>query len=157
MHFFEQIHTAVIDDESLPWIPYAPYSDEVLVKYFKLDPIRGEMIVMMKAPAGIEMVKHHHCGTVTVYTINGRWKYKEHDWIAGPGSVVFETAGSSHTPEALSGTGDVLALNIVVGDLLFLDDEGKVVAIENWKTALQRYHAYCKRAGIAPRDITAFC
>ena len=38
-----------------------------------------------------------------VYTIEGKWKYKEHDWIAGPGSVVYETAASTHTLEVVDG------------------------------------------------------
>jgi hypothetical protein len=153
---YEQIRTAVIDDESLPWVPFAPYSSDVFLKYFRLDPVRGEIIALMKAPATMRLPKHHHSGTVIVYTIKGRWKYAEHDWTAGPGSIVFETAAESHTPEAVPGDGDVLALNIVVGDLIFLDDQDRVLAIENWKTALKRYQEYCRAAGIEPRDITAF-
>jgi 2,4'-dihydroxyacetophenone dioxygenase len=153
---YEQVQTTVIDDESIPWVPFAPYADNVSLKYFKLDPIRGEMIVMMKMPASAQLPKHHHSGTVIVYTIAGRWKYIEHDWIAGPGSVVFETAASSHTPQALEGGDDVVVLTIVVGDLIFLDDKDKVLAIENWKTSMDRYLAYCKSAGIAPKDLTAF-
>jgi quercetin dioxygenase-like cupin family protein len=152
----EQIHTSVIDDESLPWVPFAPYADNVFLKYFKLDPIRGEVIALMKIPAGLELPKHYHSGTVIVYTLEGRWKYREHDWIAGPGSVVFETAASSHTPQALSQEGNVLVLNIVSGDLVFLGENDQVLATENWKTALQRYLAYCEKAGIEPRDLTAF-
>jgi hypothetical protein len=124
------------------------------VKYLKLDPIRGETIFLMKVPAGTQLPRHHHSGTVIVYTIEGQWKYKEHDWTAGPGSVVYETAATSHTPEALGG--DVQVLNIVLGDLLFTDDQGRVRAIENWKTGLDRYLAHCKEHGIAPRDLTAF-
>ena len=30
---------------------------------------------MMKAPAGVQLPKHHHTGTVMVYTIEGKWKY----------------------------------------------------------------------------------
>lgn len=152
----EQIHTGVIDDESLPWVPFTPYSDQVFLKYFKLDPVRGEMIVLMKAPAAMQLPKHHHSGTVIVYTISGRWKYLEHDWIAGPGSIVYETAASSHTPQALGDAGELLVLNIVVGDLIFLDANDNVMAIENWKTALDRYLNHCSAAGITPRDITAF-
>jgi quercetin dioxygenase-like cupin family protein len=155
MHY-EQVQTNVIDDESLPWVPFTPYAENVFLKYFKLDPIRGEMIVLMKAPAGMELPKHHHSGTVIAYTIEGRWKYKEHDWIAGPGSVVFETAASSHTPQAMGGEGHVVVLNIVVGDLIFLGENDQVLAIENWKTGMQRYLAYCEQAGIAPLDLTAF-
>lgn len=151
-----RIETAVIDDASLPWIPFAPYSDTVMVKYFKLDPVRGEVIAMLKAPASTVMPRHYHSGTVIVYTIAGEWKYQEHDWTATPGSIVYETAASSHTPQASDAAGEVIALNIVSGDLVYLDDQDNVVAIENWKTALERYTAYCTQHGIVPRDLTAF-
>lgn len=154
--FYEQVATSVIDDESLPWVPFAPYADDVFLKYFKLDPVRGEMIVLMKAPAGKQLPKHHHSGTVIVYTVEGRWKYLEHDWIAGPGSIVFETAASAHTPQVVSTEGEILVLNIVVGDLIFMTPDNQVLAIENWKTAMQRYLAHCEQAGIQPRDITSF-
>jgi 2,4'-dihydroxyacetophenone dioxygenase len=155
--FHEHVRTCLVDDEALPWVPFVPYSNEVLLKYFRLDPIRGEVIVLVKVPAGGELPRHHHSGTVIVYTIEGRWKYKEHDWIACPGSVVFETAASVHTPEAVSREGHVVALNIVVGDLVFFGDDGQVLAIENWKSGLERYLAYCHRRGIVPKDLTSFC
>lgn len=153
---YEHIRTAVVDDECIPWTPFVPYSDEVQIKLFKADPIRGETITLLKAPARAELPMHHHSGTVIVYTIEGRWKYKEHDWIAGPGSIVFETAASRHTPEVISQEGHVITLNIVVGDLIFLDAHGHPVAIENWQTAVQRYENFCQGAGITPRDVTAF-
>ncbi len=153
---YEQVQTGVIDHESLPWVPFTPYSDQVFLKYFKLDPVRGEMVALMKAPAAMQLPKHHHSGTVIVYTLEGRWKYAEHDWIAGPGSVVYETAATSHTPQGVSTEGDILTFNIVVGDLVFLDADDKVMAIENWRTGLQRYLDHCKKNGITPRDITSF-
>ena len=118
VRLYQQIDTAVIDGESLPWVPFTPYSDDVLLKYFKLDPIRGEIIVLMKAPKSMQLPKHHHSGTVVVYTLEGQWKYKEHDWVAGPCSVVFETAASCHTPEVVSTDdegGYVVTLVSVIG------------------------------------------
>jgi hypothetical protein len=156
---YEQIDTAVIDGDSLPWVPFTPYADNVLLKYYKLDPIRGEWIVMMKAPMEMQLPRHHHTGTVIVHTLEGKWKYKEHDWVAGPRSVVYETAASTHTPEVVSteGTqGYALMLVIVTGDLVFLDDKDQVVAIENWKTGLNRYLAYCEANDIKPKDLTSF-
>jgi 2,4'-dihydroxyacetophenone dioxygenase len=91
--------------------------------------------------------------------IEGRWKYKEHNWVATPGSIVYETAASTHTPEVVTAEGEggyAVMLVQVTGDLLFLDDKDNVIAIENWKTGLQRYLAYCKKHGIAPKDLTAF-
>lgn len=156
---YQQVDTAVIDGNSLPWVPFAPYADNVLLKYFKLDPVRGEWIVLMKAPVGMQLPRHHHTGTVIVYTMEGTWKYKEHDWVAGPGSIVYETAASVHTPEVVSTEstgGYVKTLVIVTGDLVFLDENDRVVAIENWKTGLERYLAYCEKHNIGPRDLTAF-
>ena len=155
---YQHVDTAVIDGESLPWVPLTPYSEQILLKYFKLDPIRGEWIVLMKVPLGVQLPKHHHSGTVMVYTIEGKWKYQEHDWIAGPGSFVYETAASTHTFEVVAAgeTGHVLTLVTVTGDLLFLDDKDNVVALENWKTSLHRYLAYCEQHGIKAKDLTAF-
>ncbi len=154
--FYEQVATACIDDAAIPWVPMSAKTPDVLLKYFKLDPTRGEIIVLLKAPSRRQLPKHHHTGTVIVYTLKGSWRYIEHDWIAGPGSVVFETAGTSHTPQALPDDDEVITLNIVQGDLIYLDDKDQVVSIENWKSAMQRYLAYCEEAGITPRDITAF-
>ena len=155
---YEHVDTAVIDGESLPWVPFTPYAENVLLKYFKLDPIRGEWIVMMKAPLDMQLPRHHHTGTVMVYTIEGKWKYVEHDWVAGPGSIVYETAASTHTFEVVAAgdNGCVLTLVQVTGDLLFIDGSDNVVALENWKTSLQRYLAYCKGHGLEPKDLTAF-
>ncbi|MEC9363609.1 MAG: 2,4'-dihydroxyacetophenone dioxygenase family protein [Pseudomonadota bacterium] len=153
---YETVNTGCIDVESLPWVPFTPYSPDVLLKYIKLDPVRGEMVVLLKAPGDMQMPRHHHSGTVIVYTITGKWKYAEHDWVATPGSVVYETASTEHTPVALAEGGEVLALNIIVGELIYLDADNKVIAIENWKTAMERYLAHCKAHGITPQDLTAF-
>ncbi|WP_255519717.1 2,4'-dihydroxyacetophenone dioxygenase family protein [Cupriavidus sp. IK-TO18] len=138
VRLYQQIDTAVIDGESLPWVPFTPYSDDVLLKYFKLDPIRGEIIVLMKAPKSMQLPKHHS-GTVVVYTLEGQWKYKEHDWVAGPGSVVFETAASCHTPEVVSTDdegGYVVTLVSVMGDLVFVDENDNKRCIWNPTEAL---------------------
>jgi 2,4'-dihydroxyacetophenone dioxygenase len=153
---FEAISTSCLNDGDTPWVPFAPYSDQVHIKYFKIDPVQGEVVVLLKAPAGAELPRHHHTGTVIVYTVQGAWKYKEHDWIARPGSVVYETASSRHTPEALPGAEDVIAFNIVKGELVFLDDKDQVLAVETWRTAMERYLGYCKSVGLEPRDLSSF-
>ncbi|MBK5356584.1 2,4'-dihydroxyacetophenone dioxygenase family protein [Pseudomonas sp. TH41] len=154
---YESIDTAAINDEDLPWVPFSPYSDEVFIKYIKCDPVRGETITLLKAPAGTTLPRHYHTGTVIVYTVKGGWKYLEHDWISKPGGVVFETAGTSHTPVALKEYGDeIITLNITQGDLLYYDENDNICAIENWKSGVQRYRAFCEAQGIEAKDITSF-
>jgi hypothetical protein len=152
---YEQVTTSYIDAESYPWVPFAPYSDEVFIKMLKADPISGTFVTLLKAPGNVVLPKHHHCGIVIVYTIEGKWKYIEHDWTAVAGSVVYETAATTHTPQGAC-DGDVITLNIQVGDSIYLDDKGGVLAIENWKTMMQRYLDYAKAKGITPVDVTSF-
>lgn len=153
--FFEKIDTSLIDVESMPWIPFTPYSEEVFLKIIKVDPIQGEWIALLKAPPHAELPMHHHGGTVKVWTLSGRWRYLEHDWVATPGSFVFETAGSRHTPVSV-GEEEVVTLNMVQGDWNLLSPEGAVLAIENWRSMMERYLNYCKAKGIPPRDISSF-
>lgn len=152
--FSDNVGAAMIDVDALPWVPFLPYSEELQLKLIKLNPINGEWTSLLKVPAGMVMPKHHHAGTVHVYTIQGSWRYLEHDWIARPGSFVFETAASSHTPVAEPGE-DVITLNIVVGDWNVLDENDNVLAVENWKSMLKRYVDFCAAQGITPVDITS--
>lgn len=152
--FCETIDTALIDVESLPWMPFAPYSDTIFLKLIKVDPIRGEWTTLLKIPPNTELPMHHHSGSVMVWTIAGRWKYLEHDWTAGPSSFVFETAASRHTPVSLGD--EVITLNIVQGDWNLMSPEGAVLAIENWKSMVDRYVNFCKSRGMKPVDVTSF-
>jgi hypothetical protein len=86
----EEIETNYISGESLPWVPFTPYSDEVFMKYWKIDPVRGEVLVSMRFPPGLELPTHYHTGIVIGHTVRGAWRYKEHDWVSGPGDTVYE-------------------------------------------------------------------
>ena len=152
---YQNVTTSYIDAESYPWILFSPYSDVVFVKALKVEPVSGTFVTLLKAPANVQLPRHHHCGTVIVYTISGQWRYLEHDWVATPGSVVYETAASTHTP-AGCGEGEIITLNIQVGDSIYMDAKDNVLAIENYRTMLDRHIAYHKAKGTTPVDITSF-
>jgi quercetin dioxygenase-like cupin family protein len=149
------IATANVKGELMPWVPFTPYSDEVHLKYFKIDPIHGEIVVAMRFPPGLRLPTHYHTGTVIGHTMRGAWRYLEHDWVSEAGDTVYETAASSHTPESV-GDEDAEVFFVIVGELLFLDEEGNIVARENWKTSIDRYQAHCEANGIEVQDLTSF-
>lgn len=151
----EQIETSYVGGDSLPWIPFTPFSEEVLLKYWKVDPVRGEIVVSMRFPPGIELPTHYHTGVVVAHTVRGAWRYIEHDWVSGPGDTVYETAASSHTPQSV-GEEDAEVFFYLVGELEFLDPSGNLLARENAKTSLARYEAYCQSNGLPARDLTSF-
>jgi len=149
----QELETQYINGQDLPWVPFTPFSDQVHLKYYKIDPVHGEVVMGMRMPAGMSLPTHYHTGIVILYTVSGAWRYVEHDWIARTGDAVYETAGSAHAPEALEDTEIFLLL---VGDLLFLDDNGTIIAQENWKTSAERYSAYCADNDLEPVAITSF-
>jgi 2,4'-dihydroxyacetophenone dioxygenase len=151
----EKITTSYVDAQSYPWIPFTPYSNEVFIKVLKIEPVSGTFVTLLKAPATMRLPKHHHCGTVMVYTIKGTWKYIEHDWTATPGSFVYETAASVHTPIAVAGD-EIITLNIQVGDSLYLDDKDNIIAVENWKSVMKRHVEFHKARGTVAPDLTDF-
>ncbi|HWW85471.1 MAG TPA: 2,4'-dihydroxyacetophenone dioxygenase family protein, partial [Vicinamibacterales bacterium] len=89
------IDTVHIAGNATPWIPFAPINDKILLKYFRINPVTGEVVLLMKAAKGEGAHIHRHTGTVMVYTLSGRWKYDQHDWIAQAGDFVFEPSESS--------------------------------------------------------------
>ncbi|MFC4520571.1 cupin domain-containing protein [Cupriavidus pinatubonensis] len=42
------------------------------------------------------------------------------------------------------------------GELLYLDDKDNIIAVEIWKTSMDRYLNYCKAHGIRPKDLSTF-
>lgn len=148
-----EVETNYIGSDDLPWVPFAPFTDEVELKYYKIDPVRAEVLVSMRFPAGLELPPHYHTGVVVAHTVRGAWRYKEHDWISRAGDTVYETAGSMHTPESLE---DSEVFFYLVGELLFFDENHQLVWQENWKASIERYSNYCDAQGIEPQPITSF-
>lgn len=150
-----EVETKNVSGEDLPWVPFTPYSEEVFLKYFRIDPVRGEIVLSMRFPPGLELPTHYHTGIVIGHTIRGAWRYLEHDWVSRAGDTVYETAGSAHTPQSV-GDEDAEVFFFLVGELEFVDADGNLLARENWKTSLQRYHDFCGANGIEPQDLTSF-
>ncbi len=153
MQTAQQLDVNYIKGDDNPWIPFTPLTDQVFLKYWKVDPVRAEIVVSMKIPAGLELPPHYHTGIVVGHTVKGAWRYKENNWISRSGDTVYEVAGSSHTPESLE---DTEVFFYLVGELLFLDQDNKILWQETHKTHIERYNTYCDEHGIAARDLSSW-
>jgi 2,4'-dihydroxyacetophenone dioxygenase len=149
---FETLHRSSAD---VPAVPFTPYSEEVLIKLLRADPVTGQMCVILSAPGGTQLGVHRHYGSVILYTLSGAWRYIEHDWVARAGDFVYETAGSSHTFVVEEGE-TTEAFIIVEGALEFLDEDGNSLAIEDWRSMYSRYLDYCQEMGLDPVDVMNF-
>jgi 2,4'-dihydroxyacetophenone dioxygenase len=150
------VETAYIAGDSLPWVPFTPLAEEVMVKYWKIDPVRGETVVSMRFPPALQLRPHVHTGAVIAHTIKGCWRYLECDALFRRGDTVYVPAGVAHTPESC-GEEEAEVFFISTGELLFFDDSGEeLLWTENWKTAIERYDACCRDSGLPTLDLTSF-
>jgi 2,4'-dihydroxyacetophenone dioxygenase len=141
-------HTSPRD---LPWVPWA---EGHYIKLIKLNPITGQIILFIRSKPGAALQAHFHPGTVVVYTVQGAWTYDE-GWVSEAGDVVFEVAGSTHSPRMV-GKEDTVVFAVIEGALDFVDGNGNTVATENWQTLLKRYQDHCQQKGLTPVDLTKF-
>jgi len=69
---------------------------------------------------------HYHVCTVHGYTIRGHWRYLEHDWIAKPGTYIYEPAGEAHTLVITEDSPEpMVAVFVVEGGLLSRSRAGR--------------------------------
>jgi hypothetical protein len=140
-----------INTKELPWLEWFPGH---YLKLCKLNPITGQIITFIRSVTGVTLPVHFHPGAVVVYTVQGAWTYDK-GWVAEAGDVVFEVAGSTHSPR-MCGKGETIVFAIIEGALEFRDENGSVTMVENWQSPLKRYHDFCAKEGIPPVDITSF-
>src|ERR1700676_4558130 len=141
-----------LEDERL-WVPY---SNGVWFHrcYFNLT--SGGFSVILKGLPGSIVGTHYHVGTVHGYTMRGHWRYLEHDWIAKPGTYIYEPAGEAHTLVITDDSPEpMVTLFVVGGGLIYLDKavNGGFAAYEDGFTLLELTRKYYREAGLDARQL----
>ena len=79
--------------------------------------------------------------------LEGSWYYKEHDWVARPGSYLYENPGAVHTlmVDDPKGMKTLFCLN---GALEFLDDKGRVADTLDVFWFVDHYVSHCRKHGL---------
>jgi len=136
-----------------PWVPYA---DGVWFQPLHFNVTSGGFSVLLKGLPGAQLGVHYHVGTVRGYTLQGHWRYLEHDWIAKPGTFIYEPAGEAHTLVIAEDSPEpALILFMVEGGLIYLDKpvEGGFAAYEDGFTALDFCRKHYRDAGLDVRQL----
>jgi len=150
-----EVWTRYARGEAIPWVPLRPLTDDVLVRYYRVDPLSGEILVSARVPPGCGPVSLYQTGPIVAHTIRGAWRLREHDWVAEAGDTVSQPAGSIATAETV-GDEDTVVFLVVTGELLLFDEDGGLVWEEGWRTSLERYGEYCRGHRLTPHDLTSF-
>jgi 2,4'-dihydroxyacetophenone dioxygenase len=96
------------------------------IQPLRLDPERGEWVFLATLAPGCELPIHYHTGTAQVWTLQGRWLYREYpDQPQTAGSYLYEPGGSVHTfytPE--DNTEDTITLAWIEGAQVSFNEDG---------------------------------
>lgn len=140
----------MIDDEHLPWVPH-PSAEGVFLKHLRLDRRSGVWANLTKVVGPGVVGRHYHVGPVFAYTLEGTWGYREHDWVAKPGSIVYEPPGDIHT--LVAGDEGCVTLFVLDGGLIYVDDDDNAIGHDDVLTQMRMYEAFCREKGIEPQNL----
>jgi len=139
-----------IDSEALPWVPQG---ERVWFKPLRFDLANGRWVNLLKVTGGGRVNRHRHSGgQVLGYCIQGSWRYLEREWVARPGTFVYEPPGDIHTL-VVDPAQDMITLFLLEGVIQYLDDADNVISQDDVFSKLERYLAYCRREGVTPLDL----
>ncbi len=138
-----------VNADDLPWVEQAK---GVWFKPLRLVPELGVWANLVKVSAQGMVSRHRHHGPVEGWVLQGRWRYLEHDWVAGPGSYVHEPEGDVHTL-VVEGGEEMVTLFIVHGSIEYLDDDDRVLRTDTAQRKLALYEAHCEAHGLPVLDI----
>ncbi len=139
-----------IQSDELPWVPQG---ERVWFKPLRFDLANGRWVNLLKVTGGGKVNRHRHSGgQVLGYCIQGSWHYLEREWVAKPGTFVYEPPGDIHTL-VVDDAEEMLTLFILEGVVQYLDDDDNLIYQDDVFTKMERYLNFCKAEGIEPQDL----
>ena len=141
-----------IDSEKIPWVPQGD-SGRVWFKPLRFDLATGRWINLIRISGGGQVNRHRHAGGQVIgFCTQGSWHYKERDWHATPGTLIWEPPGDIHTlivddPQGMT------TLFLLEGTIQYLDESDRIIYQDDVFAKLQYYRDYCQANGIAPLDL----
>ena len=109
------------------------------------------MIYLFKIKSNQVLGRHRHTGGAVIgYNIQGKWKYEGREWVAAPGTFIFEPPGDIHT--LITEDEEVVTLFILGGSLQYFDENNQIVGQDDIYTVLKKYRDFCGIHGIEIRE-----
>jgi 2,4'-dihydroxyacetophenone dioxygenase len=140
-----------IQSDELPWVPQG---ERVWFKPLRFDLATGRWINVLKVEGSGKVNRHRHTGgQVMGFCLEGSWHYLERDWVARPGTLVYEPPGDIHTLVVDEGVEEMQTLFILEGTVQYIDDNDDLIYQDDVFSKLERYLKFCDEQGIEPQDL----
>jgi 2,4'-dihydroxyacetophenone dioxygenase len=146
--FALELPDRAIDAESIPWVPFTEGGD---FRPLRFDLVNGSWVEITRLKAGAAVTRHRHVGSVLGFCLEGSWRYLERDWVARPGTLVFEPPGDVHTLE--TGPEGMTTLFVINGSIQYLDAEDQLIGEDTVHSMIGAYVAHCRAIGAEITDL----
>ncbi len=83
-----------VSDEESPWVPFGV---SAAIRHLAFTTRHNFFANILWIKANGVVGTHKHRGTVIMMCLEGSARYLEYDWVATPGSFIFEPPGIAHT------------------------------------------------------------
>lgn len=143
---------AIPTDERL-WVPQAPNVD---FRPLCLNRSHGYWMNLLRVRKAGVLSRHRHPQPVHGWVLKGRWHYLEHDWMAEPGSYVYEPPGETHTLVVPEGVEEMITYFQVNGVMVYVDPWGKTMGYEDVFTKIDMCRAHYKTVGLGEDFVDRF-
>ena len=139
-----------IQSDEIPWVPQG---DGVWFKPLRFDLANGRWVNLLKVTKKGKVNRHRHSGgQVLGFVVQGGWRYLEREWVARPGTFIYEPPGDIHTL-VVEGAEEMLTLFILEGVIQYLDDDDNVIYQDDVFTKMDRYLTFCRENNVEPLDL----
>jgi quercetin dioxygenase-like cupin family protein len=133
------INPSSIEARGLPWVPLAP---GVCFKVLRTPSDDETWVELLRLAPGALIPRHRHTGEVHGFMIAGHRELTETGAITGPGSYIFEPAGTVDSWRAV-GDEPLIMFLVVRGAIEYLDDSDAVIRRSTATTAADSYRRGC--------------
>ena len=133
-----------LDTGQMDWIPTGPGKS---FRPLRFEP--GGWSELMRLEPGSVVALHRHTGEVHAYGLSGTRQILGTSETAGPGSYVYEPAGTVDAWQAVGDHPCVLHLKIT-GAIQYIGADGQVTEIADATSQRSAYLAWCARRDVPP-------
>ncbi len=140
------------EDERL-WVPVSPIA---AFRPMFLSVSQGYWISLTRVRGHGVISRHRHPGLVHGFTLKGSWRYREHDWVAQPGSYIFEPPGDVHTLIVDEGQAEMLTMFQIHGAMVYLDEADNITSVDDVFTRIEQCRAHFASVGLGADYVDQF-
>jgi hypothetical protein len=143
----------VLPSDERVWVPIG---SSVWFRPLCLSASGGYWTSLLRVRRAGVLSRHRHPQPVHGYVIKGRWRYLEHDWIAQPGSYVYESPGETHTLVVDELTDEMVTFFQVNGTMIYVDPDGGITGFDDVFTRIDRCRRHYEDIGLGHHYVDQF-